>query len=851
MLRSEEMTLCQLIDRNDVARTVIGELGEVGLVQFRDMNGDLPVYKRAFADEVKRCDDMARRTAWLYGQLEAAELPAPSSELSGGVAMLPPLGAVEAALKQTQAQLQESRAQELQVRKAHNAIKEHLHVLRLGGALFHHADEEGSSSQRRPSREAVLAGVAMGSPKAEAALKQKSHAELSKPLLTSAYPTGTGAGAFEETMLHVQAGTLPRALAPALVRAVHRITRGNCVVHEMPIDEPLLGVPADSAGRAPEPVLMPKNFFLLVYSGSVVHTKVSKIVMHFGATLYEYPEARPARHALQARLGVQLLEMRELLRHTSALRKGTLANLSTSLTTWNAVVEREKATLRSLNMLQFDLKRKVFVAEVWAPTNELPNVRRALRTASLKAGGDTNPILNELETGDTPPTFLRTNKFTLGFQGLVDTYGIPRYREVNPGAFAVILFPFLFAIMFGDVGHGALLALLALYFISTEKALGKQKLDDIVGMVYGGRYVLLLNGLFAVYVGFLYNEFFSVPFGLFPSNWRESEETPGLVEWNGKVYPFGVDPMWHKAANKMSFFNSYKMKVSIVFGVAQMTLGICLQFFNHVQYKNWRSIWFGFLPEIVFFFGIFGYLVFMILKKWSIDWVGEAKQPPSLLNVLISMFMSPGKYTEADMLFEGQDTVQLQLLIVAVLAVPMLLVPKPLLFYFDMKRAAAEKAALGPSAATQLARAEEAGEGEGEEEEEEEEGEFGEVVVHQVIHTIEFVLGSISNTASYLRLWALSLAHSQLSELFWEKVMVEQAFPAAKLPTPLNGFVLMFAFGTWVILNLGVLMVMENLSSFLHALRLQWVEFQNKFYNGDGYKFVPFSYASVGEADAD
>lgn len=85
------------------------------------------------------------------------------------------------------------------------------------------------------------------------------------------------------------------------------------------------------------------------------------------------------------------------------------------------------------------------------------------------------PILTAMKTDQTPPTFFRTNKFTSGFQTLVNAYGMANYREVNPGLYTIITFPFLFAVMFGDAGHGLVVTLFAAYLCLKEETLKKVK----------------------------------------------------------------------------------------------------------------------------------------------------------------------------------------------------------------------------------------------------------------------------------------------------------------------------------------------------------------------------------------
>ena len=75
LFRSEEMALCQLFLQSEAAYNCVSELGELGLVQFRDLNPDINAFQRKFVNEVRRCDEMERKLRFLEKEIKKDEIP--------------------------------------------------------------------------------------------------------------------------------------------------------------------------------------------------------------------------------------------------------------------------------------------------------------------------------------------------------------------------------------------------------------------------------------------------------------------------------------------------------------------------------------------------------------------------------------------------------------------------------------------------------------------------------------------------------------------------------------------------------------------------------------------------------
>ncbi|NWI57956.1 VPP2 ATPase, partial [Calyptomena viridis] len=826
LFRGEPMCLVQLDLRSGSAYECLSEL-----------NPNVSIFHRKYVNEVKKCEEMERILGYLVQEIKRAGISLPEGDVAPPAPLLKHILEIQEQLQKLETELREVSKNKEKLRKNLLELTEYKYMLKVTQSIVRRTSEYEShlhaNYEEFPSVE-------------------------NEPLMDYNCMHRLSA------RLGFISGLVHRAKIEAFEKTLWRVCKGYPFLTYAELDESLED---PDTGETTKWVA-----FLVSYWGEQIGQKVKKICDCYRCHVYPYPNNTEERRAVVEGLNIRIQDLTTVLNKTEEYLHQVLCKASESIYTWVIQVKKMKAIYHILNLCSFDVTKKCLIAEVWCPVSDLQSLRHALEEGSRKSGATIPSCMEIIRTTQPPPTFIRTNKFTSGFQNIVDAYGVGTYGEVNPAPYTIITFPFFFAVMFGDCGHGLLMFLFALLTILYENHPRlKRSQDEILKMLFEGRYVILLMGLFSIYTGLIYNDCFSKSINIFGSGWNVSAMfekkvwrledlkshqflalDPNVSGVHNGAYPFGIDPIWNLASNRLTFINSFKMKMSVIFGVTHMTFGVVLGLFNHLHFKKTYNIYFVFIPELLFMMCIFGYLVFMIFFKWLAFSAEDSTSAPSILIQFINMFLFPGG--EAKGFYTGQAALQRILLGVAFLCVPVMLLGKPLYLHWlhsggrsiRMWRSGYKPIRKESEEELSLLTCHDVEEGSihpdgGHREGDAEELNFADVFMNQAIHTIEYCLGCISNTASYLRLWALSLAHAQLSEVLWQLVMRA----GLRVDTTYGVLLLVPLLAFFAGMTVLILLIMEGLSAFLHAIRLHWVEFQNKFYSGGGYKFTPFSFKHI------
>ena len=213
----------------------------------------------------------------------------------------------------------------------------------------------------------------------------------------------------------------------------------------------------------------------------------------------------------------------------------------------------------------------------WVPAEEVGLVRGGLRDLV-----GNRCVIETADADDVPeqeiPVLLKHPRLLRPFQMLVSAYGLPGYRDLEPTLFVAITFLGMFGMMFGDIGHGGVLAV-----------------AGVVGALYGrsrkvrdGGVLLAAAGAASIVFGFVYGECFGI-------------ELKGLALWHSPLEPEGtIAFIW----------------TAIGIGIGVITLGLVLNIVNRFRRGEWLE---GLLDRTGVVGGVFYWASVALFLRWGIQ----------------------------------------------------------------------------------------------------------------------------------------------------------------------------------------------------------------------------------------
>lgn len=375
-------------------------------------------------------------------------------------------------------------------------------------------------------------------------------------------------------------GVIDTHLLTRFERAVFRITRGKAILNNQNFPTELMN---DLKFKNPDKFANDKSAVFIVFplsgQSNIIGSKLINICRAFEMNIISVPKTKEEIYETISGYEQEIVDYVELSTQTKSLLLDKLQNLSRNKIDYKCShveqlrlsIVKERAVYSTLNL--FNRIETLLVGTFWAPKKSAASILEAMdelkKTDPKFSGVSITPMTHNKQ----PPTYFETNDFTEPFQVIVNTYGIPKYKEINPAYVTIVTFCYQFGVMFGDIAHGACIFLGGLYLLMNKETL---QASNVGRLIFKARYLLMLLGFFSFYCGFIYNDFMGIKLIVFGSCYYEQNNGSQIYYERDEncTYPIGFDWVWGGSGNDITFTNSFKMKLSIIVGVLHMTMGI-------------------------------------------------------------------------------------------------------------------------------------------------------------------------------------------------------------------------------------------------------------------------------------
>lgn len=298
------------------------------------------------------------------------------------------------------------------------------------------------------------------------------------------------------------AGTINMDEELRFKKLIFRSTRGNALCYFDDFKAPI----KDYYGNTTQ-----KSVYVVIFQeGGAVREKIIRICDSFLGERFDLPyggvqdKINEINSKINDTRNIMATTNEELRKYLVSINRVENTDAS-ALIIYKWFVIREKALYENLNKLK--MGDSLLVGLFWCPVSQTRSILDEVQKIKENRNISGPQMWKREGHGIVPPSYFKTNDFTLAFQEIINTYGVPTYKEVNPAVFAIVTFPFLFGVMFGDMAHGFVLFLFGSFLcIFNDNLKG-----SALGALSAARYLICMMGFFATFCGICYNDFASLP----------------------------------------------------------------------------------------------------------------------------------------------------------------------------------------------------------------------------------------------------------------------------------------------------------------------------------------------------